>query len=502
MSEIPRINGSVALDAGQPQVITIEAAQRPQNIKLRVAAYARVSSSSEEQLNSFAAQNRYYTALISGKENWTLVDVYADEGITGTSAEKRKDFQRLLSDCRRGKVDRILVKSVSRFARNAKECLETVRELKAIGVSVYFEEQNIDTGTMSGELTTAMFAALAQAESESISGNMRWSYQKRMQSGNFITCKAPFGYKLQNGTLVIDEDEAEIIRYIFRQYLAGYNVDEIAAQVTKLGVPTRDGIPYWQRTTVCYVLRNEKYVGDALLQKRYSTDTFPVRKTPNHGEREKYYVTDSHQPIIERELFETVQALYKSKSSKFIRNVKEKRKEKTVASERTEAQKVLRRLSDSVITKAGERQVLQILNRLVVDPQKIGIPQSSIKQDDAIASLQKQMEDALDRQPMDEEAVRRLILALASKRYENIGNQDYETTRLQLRFSREEPQEELDADLLRQTVEKVLVGDGQIEKKRLGPHGWWTDQKEHGRAAEKPQCQKAQICGKTDQKMG
>ena len=215
MSRRQQTTGSLALE--QKKVIVIEAAQRPETQKLRVAAYCRVSSDSSDQMNSFAAQLNYYTTLISGKGNWTMTDIYADAGISGTSAQKRPDFQRLLSDCRRGRVDKILVKSISRFARNATDCLETIRELKAIGVGVCFEEQGIDTSEMTGELLTAMFSAIAQKESESISGNMRWSYQHRMKSGNFITCKAPFGYRLKDGMLEIYEPEAEIVRTIFSQ---------------------------------------------------------------------------------------------------------------------------------------------------------------------------------------------------------------------------------------------------------------------------------------------
>lgn len=195
-------DGSMALQEKQCRVITIEATEKPQDIKLRVAAYARVSSASDDQLNSFAAQNRYYTALISGKENWTMVDIYADEGITGTSVEKREDFQRLLADCRRGLIDRVLVKSISRFARNTKECLEALRELKLLGVSVYFEKENIDTATMSGEMMTTLFASFAQAESESISGNMRWSYQKRMVDGTFLPSSLPYGYAFRDHKIV------------------------------------------------------------------------------------------------------------------------------------------------------------------------------------------------------------------------------------------------------------------------------------------------------------
>ena len=197
------------------RVITIAATERPQDIRLRVAAYARVSSSSDEQLNSFAAQNRYYTELISSKGNWQLVDIYADEGITGTSIEKRDDFKRMLRDCERGLIDRILVKSISRFARNTTECLETVRSLKARGVSVYFEKEGIDTGKVSGEMLTAVFASLAQAESEAISKNMRWSNQKRMQMGTFIPTHLPYGYCRLNYKIAIVDAEAEIVKRIF-----------------------------------------------------------------------------------------------------------------------------------------------------------------------------------------------------------------------------------------------------------------------------------------------
>lgn len=222
-------DGNLALD--QKKVIVIEAAKRPDAQKFRVAAYCRVSSDSSDQMNSFAAQLNYYTTLISGKENWTMVDVYADAGISGTSAKKRPDFQRLLSDCRRGRIDKVLVKSISRFARNATDCLETIRELKSIGVGVYFEEQNIDTSNMTGELLTAMFSAIAQKESESISGNMRWSYQHRMKSGTFLPAAMPYGYRIQGKEIVVDEKQSEIVRWIFNSYLAGQSMDKIAVQL-------------------------------------------------------------------------------------------------------------------------------------------------------------------------------------------------------------------------------------------------------------------------------
>ena len=219
MAEKKLTDGSLALEQKKKRVITIEAAEMSQDIKLRVAAYARVSSASDDQLNSFAAQNKYYTSLISAKDNWSMVDIYADECITGTSVEKREDFKRLLADCRRGKIDRILVKSISRFARNTKECLESIRELKSLGVSIYFEKENIDTATMSGEMMTALFASFAQAESESISGNMRWSYQKRMQSGAYVPSSVPYGYTMIDGKMEIDVERARIVCEIFADYL-------------------------------------------------------------------------------------------------------------------------------------------------------------------------------------------------------------------------------------------------------------------------------------------
>ena len=304
MAEKTLVNGTSAL-----RVITIEAAERPQEVKLRVAAYARVSSSSEDQKNSFEAQLRYYDALISSKENWTMVDLYADEGITGTSAEKRKDFQRLLSDCRKGKIDRVLTKSVSRFARNTKECLEAIRELKQLGIGILFEEQNIDTSAISGEMLTATFAAMAQAESESISANMRWSYQKRMQAGTFNTCKAPFGYRLADGSLVVHPQEAETVRSIFDHFLAGEGCEKIADRLNALRVSKQHDGSFWYPGMIRYILRNERYAGNAILQKRYTTDTFPRQKKRNHGAIPQYAVTDSNPAIISKETFEAAQRL-------------------------------------------------------------------------------------------------------------------------------------------------------------------------------------------------
>ena len=297
-------NGNLALE--QQRVIVIPAHDEIVARKLRVAAYVRVSSSSEDQLNSYRVQNQYYSELISGNPDWEMVDIYADEGITGTSVEKREDFQRMMRDCRKGKIDRILVKSISRFARNTKDCLAAIRELKELGISVLFEEQGIDTSKVSSEMVTAIMASLAQKQSESISGNVQWGIEKRMQAGKFITCKAPYGYRLNQGRLQIDEAEAVIVREIFTMYLNGANRKEIARDLKKRKIPTRPEIPEWTEKTIWHILHNEKYTGNALLGKRITTETFPRKKVANHGEKTMIYLENSHPAIISDEIYDAV----------------------------------------------------------------------------------------------------------------------------------------------------------------------------------------------------
>ena len=238
MNDSEKITGSLALKP-KPRIITIPATGQDLTRPLRVAAYARVSSDSNDQLHSYAAQTAYFAKLINSNPNWIFADIYADQGITGTSVEKRNDFLRMMEDCRSGRIDRILVKSTSRFARNTKESLEAVRELKSLGVSVYFEEQNIDTEQATGEALTAVFSALAQKESEAISERMRHSYQMRMQRGVFSTRCAPYGYQLVDNQLEVIEDEAVVIRQIFDRYLSGVSMEDIAKELTARGIPTK-----------------------------------------------------------------------------------------------------------------------------------------------------------------------------------------------------------------------------------------------------------------------
>ena len=285
--------------------------------KLRVAAYARVSSNSDDQLNSFTTQVDYYTAYIQSKEEWEFVGLYADEAASGTTTQKRNDFQRLLADCRSGKIDRILVKSISRFARNTIDCIQTVRELNQHGITVEFEKENIDTGRMGSEMLLSILGAAAQEESLSISSNLKWSYRRRMKSGDFITSKELLGYDFKNNTLIPNPEEAPIVQYIFHSFLDGKGTEEIAAELSAsdIKLAKRDS-GRWHASMIQYILTNEKYVGDALVQKKFTPDELPFRKKRNHGEVFQYYIHNSHPAIISRETFEAAQDLLRWKNSR------------------------------------------------------------------------------------------------------------------------------------------------------------------------------------------
>lgn len=276
---------------------------------LRVAAYCRVSSDSDDQMHSFAVQTEYYTKLIGENPLWTLADIYADEGITGTNMKHRDEFMRMIADCKKGKIDRILTKSVSRFARNTVDCLETVRLLSSLGISVLFEKEQLDTAKMTSEVLLGFMSTQAQDESISISGNMRWSYEKRMKAGRFSGCRAPYGYQLHSGTLQVDDAEAETVRLIFQMYLSGSSIRSIVSYLNSHDIPRNGREEYWSRTTIRYILSNERYIGDALLQKYYTTEGLSHRIVKNNGERTAYYVENNHPPIISRDVFDQVQSL-------------------------------------------------------------------------------------------------------------------------------------------------------------------------------------------------
>ena len=298
------------------KVQVIQASKGASAERVPVAAYCRVSSKSEDQGHSFAAQVREYTAQIESNPKWTLAGIYADEGISGISARKRPEFQRLIEDCRQGKVKRILTKSISRFARNTQECLEYVRELKLLGVSVCFEKEGLDTRDMAGELLVSVFGSLAQEESISISKNVRMSNQRRMERGEFISGLTPYGYRRTGAQLQIYEPEADIVRWIFRQYLNGVPEKDIVKAVKIMDAEINAGSTSraWTRHTIAYIIKNERYVGDMLLQKNYTALSDPPRRMINYGEVARYYVENSHPAIISRADFNKAQALRKKRS--------------------------------------------------------------------------------------------------------------------------------------------------------------------------------------------
>ena len=284
-------------------VITKIQAKTDLSIITRLAAYIRVSSDSEDQRHSFSAQYRYYSRIAENSANTMLTEIYADEGITGTCTDKRDEFNRMMSDARKHKFDRIIVKSVTRFARNTKDCLEAVRELKKLGISVYFEENNIDTGKSDGEMIVTIFGMAAQNESLSISKNVRWGIRRRMENGTYVCNITAYGYKYKNRKYIINPDEAEIVKEIFELYLSGYGRLAISEMLTeKTGVK-------WNPGKIRYILRNEKYIGDSLFQKTFTTEMLPFKGKRNKGELPKYYVEGTQEPIIDKETFRAVQEL-------------------------------------------------------------------------------------------------------------------------------------------------------------------------------------------------
>ena len=284
-------------------------------VKIRCAAYCRVSSDSEDQLNSFMAQTRYYSQVFEDSETEELIDIYADEGITGTREDKSDEFQRMLKDCRKGKIDRIYTKSISRFARNTRDCLKNVRELKSLGITIYFEKENIDTANMTDEMMITIMGGLAQEESVSISRNLKWSYQKRFEEGTINVFSAPFGYKLSNGSLIINETQAQIVKEIFEMFLNGIGYQRISEICQNKYSSYKDNFSYYG---IRYILSNEKYIGDSKYQKTFTTDTLPYRKLPNKGELIQYYIQATHKAIISKETFEKAQALIECRKHKNI----------------------------------------------------------------------------------------------------------------------------------------------------------------------------------------
>ena len=295
--------------------------------RLRVAAYCRVSTDTEDQLNSYKSQVEYYTELIKSKPEWSLAGIYADEAITGTQVKKREDFQRLINDCMNGDVDMVITKSISRFARNTLDTLKYVRMLKDKGVAVFFEEENINTLTMDGELLLVILSSVAQQEVENISANVKKGLKMKMQRGELVGFQGCLGYDYnpEDKTLTVNEEEAAVVRYIFQRYTEGAGGSVIAKELENLGYKTKRGSPKWADSTVIGIIKNEKYKGDILLGKTFTVDPISKRRLYNFGEEDQFYIREHHEPIISEEVFEAAQEILRRRAKPRSLNVDGKR---------------------------------------------------------------------------------------------------------------------------------------------------------------------------------
>lgn len=267
-------------------------------MKKKVAAYCRVSTDSTEQLLSLEAQRMHYEKYIKSHEEWEYAGIYSDEGVSGTKKEKRLALLQLLSDCERGNVDFIITKSISRFSRNTVDCLELVRSLLNLNVGIYFEKEKINTAEMGNELILSILSTLAESESVSISQNNKWAIKKRFADGTYIVSTPTYGYENVDGKMVINDEEAKNVKFMFAQILAGVSTHQIAKSLNRQGVLTRKGYK-WYSNTVGAILTNEKYTGDILFQKTYTDDHF--NRHLNDGNEGQYYVKNHHEPIISHE---------------------------------------------------------------------------------------------------------------------------------------------------------------------------------------------------------
>lgn len=280
----------------------------------KVAAYVRVSSGKDAMLHSLSAQISYYSELIQKNPQWEYVGVYVDEAKTGTK-DNRQEFQRLISDCKQGKIDMIVTKSISRFARNTLTVLETVRELKNLGIDVYFEKENIHSLSEDGELMLTLLSSFAQEESLSVSENCKWRIRDKFKQGISTSFKM-LGYEFNNGRIEVIDSEAKTVKMIFDDYLSGMGVNAIVRKLRDKNIPTKDG-GIWREKVIRCILRNEKYAGNLLLQKTFIKDHISKKKCKNNGELPKYYVEGNHEAIIDIDTFNKVQDEIKRRAKKY-----------------------------------------------------------------------------------------------------------------------------------------------------------------------------------------
>lgn len=280
--------------------------------KLRVAAYCRVSTGSDEQLESLEAQKTHYESYIASRDDWQFAGIYYDEGISGTGKARRPKLERLMQDCTAGKIDMVITKSISRFSRNTTDCLELVRKLLELKIPIWFEKENINTGSMESELFLSILSSMAADESLSISLNSKWSIRKRFEDGTFKISCPPYGYDWNGETMTINPERAEVVRRIFSETLSGKGSATIAAELNREQIPTMRG-RHWSPSCIRGMLANEKYCGDCLYQKTWSDDTY--KRHLNHGEQTQYLQQNHHEPIVSRDNWEAVQKLISQRAS-------------------------------------------------------------------------------------------------------------------------------------------------------------------------------------------
>ena len=274
--------------------------------KIRVAAYCRFSTDSDAQLESLEAQKSHYESYIRTRSDWTFAGLYYDEGITGTKKDKRPELMRMVSDCEAGKIDLVVTKSISRFSRNTTDCLELVRKLLGLHIPIYFEKENINTGTMESELFLSILSSMAESESVSIAENSKWSIQKRFENGTFKISYPPYGYDWDGQQMTVNKEQAAIVKEIFSAVLSGKSCVAIARALNERDIPAKRG-GKWDASTIRSMIANEKYTGDCLFQKTYSDAEF--NRHINHGEKNQYIVQNHHEAIITHEDAEAARAM-------------------------------------------------------------------------------------------------------------------------------------------------------------------------------------------------
>lgn len=484
-------------------------------IKKKVAAYCRVSTDSEEQASSYDAQVEFYTNYINSRNDWEFAGAFADDGISGTNTKKRVEFNRMIQSCKDGKINMIITKSISRFARNTLDCLKYIRELKEYNVPVYFEKENINTMDSKGEVLLTIMASLAQQESESISKNVRMGIQYRYQKGEVRVNHSRFlGYtKDENKNLVIDHAEAEVVKRIFKEYLEGKSLNKIAKDLMKDNILTAANKPTWRGESIRKILLNEKYMGDALLQKTCTVDVLNKKRVVNNGLAPQYYVENSHEAIISKEMFQRVQQELKRRSKlheqqkisrtaynskyalssilecekcgNYLRRVEHNSKGKHYVRWRCKTritEGICKCNSESISEKELQNHIIRVINRMLgnrvnmLESLKNDIEEVIVLDSGSLSGiekrikdLQRELESCINQNTNYEHIILEIDELLSIKNNTQIQNNEQENFQNRLSEINDfiESQstliDEFDEDIVRKIITKVVVGDKSIE---------------------------------------